>query len=88
MVLGAVGAWFFVKGKSGFGLTRQAEEKAGHLQKIKDFMQDKDKVTNKEIVDMLGVSDATAVRYFNELEKAGFLKQVGKTGHSVFYSKN
>lgn len=69
-------------------IQKQAQEKAEHKQKIKDFMQNKDEVTNKEVAEMLGVSDATVVRYLDELEKSGFLKQVGKTGQSVFYSKN
>lgn len=68
-------------------IDKQAQEKALHLEKIKEFMQDKDKVANKDIAEMLGISEATAVRYFDELEKTGFLKQVGKTGKYVFYSK-
>lgn len=36
---------------------------------------------------MLGISDATAERYLNELEKEGKVRQVGGTGSGVFYEK-
>ncbi len=36
---------------------------------------------------MSGISEATATRYLEELEKEGKIKQVGKTGAHVFYEK-
>jgi len=69
-------------------IEKQAKEKEEHFQKIKDFILDKEKITNNDIEKLLGVSDATAERYLNELEKDGTIKQVGKTGKSVFYSKS
>jgi len=36
---------------------------------------------------MLGVSNTTAERYLDQLEKAGKLKQIGKTGQGVTYNK-
>jgi len=45
------------------------------------------RITNDEIEKLLGVSNATAERYLNELEKEGKLKQVGSTGKSVYYEK-
>ena len=48
----------------------------------------KSKITNDEVEKLLHVSDATATRYLDILEKEGKVKQDGKTGHSVFYSKN
>jgi len=38
-------------------------------------------------VELLGVSDATVVRYMDELEKAGVIRQVGKTGVDAHYEK-
>jgi DNA-binding IclR family transcriptional regulator len=35
----------------------------------------------------LGVSDATAERYLNQLEKEGKVKQLGRTGRYVCYIK-
>ena len=45
------------------------------------------KITNDEVEKFLHVSDATATRYLSQLEKEGKIKQSGKTGHSVFYSR-
>ena len=67
-------------------IEKQSEEKAEHLQKIKDFMQSKSKITNDDVQSLLGVSDATAERYLNELEKQGFLHQEGQD-KGVFYEK-
>ena len=44
-------------------------------------------ITNNEVGDLLHVSDATATRYLQILEKENKIKQVGKTGHAVSYIK-
>lgn len=46
-----------------------------------------DGLTNDEVQKILRVSDATATRYLDELEKEGRIKQVGKTGSGVKYTK-
>ncbi len=43
-------------------------------------------VTNNNIENLLGVSDATATRYLDELEKEGKVQQIGSTGRGVFYT--
>ncbi len=68
-------------------VARQTEAKQEHLQKILEFIEGKDKITNDDVQKLLGVSDATAERYLNELEKQGALKQSGELGKYVFYSK-
>ena len=68
-------------------IKRQAQEKEENKQKILKFLDDKDRIANDEIERLLGVSNATAERYLDELEKAGALKQVGRTGRSVFYER-
>lgn len=45
------------------------------------------KITNDEVEKLLHVSDATATRYLSTLEKEGKIKQNGKIGHAVSYSK-
>ena len=45
------------------------------------------KITNDEVEKFLHVSDATATRYLSELEKEGKIKQSGKTGKGVSYSR-
>jgi len=48
----------------------------------------KGKISNDEMEKLLHVSDATATRYLEILEKEGKIKQVGKTGRGVSYTKN
>ncbi|MFH1759123.1 MAG: winged helix-turn-helix domain-containing protein [Patescibacteria group bacterium] len=44
------------------------------------------RITNNEIEELLGVSDATATRYLDELEKNGDIVQKGATGRGVYYT--
>ena len=44
-------------------------------------------VTNDDVEKLLHDSDATATRYLSILEQEGKIKQTGKTGHAVSYSK-
>ena len=53
--------------------------------KILELLKEKNKITNNDIEKLLGVSDATATRYLDELEKQGKIEQIGKTGRSVYY---
>jgi hypothetical protein len=55
--------------------------------KIMAALNTKNKITNDEVEKLLHVSDATATRYLSALEKENKIKQVGKTGHGVVYSK-
>ncbi len=57
------------------------------LDRIMTLFLKKSKITNDEIREFLHVSDATAERYLNTLEKENKIKQVGKTGHAVSYSR-
>lgn len=66
---------------------RQAKEKVEHKQKILEFAQGREKIANNDVEKLLGVSNATAERYLNELEKEGKLKQVGVIGQGVYYEK-
>jgi len=57
------------------------------LDRIMEMFAKQTKVTNDEVEKFLHVSDATAERYLNILEKENKIKQVGKTGHAVSYSR-
>jgi len=57
------------------------------LDKVMTLFLKKQKITNDEVEKFMHVSDATATRYLNTLEKEGKIIQNGKTGKSVFYSK-
>ena len=70
----------------------QSRKKAENKEKILRFLsvqqaQDKQaRIKNDDVEELLGVSDATAERYLDELEKEGKLLQHGKIGQSVFYT--
>ena len=57
------------------------------LEKVMSLFLKKQKITNDEVEKFLHISDATTTRYLSQLEKEGKIKQNGKTGKSVFYSK-
>src|SRR3989344_969041 len=63
------------------------DRKRNKRDKIMLALTTKNKITNDEVEKLLHVSDATATRYLSAIEKEGKIKQVGKTGHGVVYSK-
>ncbi|MBU1092253.1 DeoR family transcriptional regulator [Patescibacteria group bacterium] len=79
-----------VRDQDGIGgnvIEQQAEVKAENLQKITEALKNQDQITNNEVEHMLGVSDATATRYLDELEKQGIVEQIGATGAGVIYRR-
>jgi len=68
-------------------IRRQAEKKQQHKQKILKLLEKKGKIVNDDVEKLLGVSDKTAQRYFNELQSEGKIKQIGETGKGVHYTK-
>lgn len=69
-----------------FNKESRAKKEEGK-QKILQAISSAGKVTNNDVEKMLGVSDATAERYLQELEKADQIKQVSETGRGVYYTK-
>ena len=63
----------------------QIKKKQENKIKILEFLQNNEKVTNNDVEKLCGVSDATATRYLNELEKEQKIKQIGTVGHAVYY---
>ncbi len=78
----------YMLGKNSVKETSGAE-KAGNKEKILESFKGlvDGRVTNNDIEKLLGVSDATATRYLEELEREGKVKQVGTEGRSVYYQK-
>jgi len=66
--------------------TRQ-EKKRKKIDAILDLFAKQTNLSNDEVEKLLHVSDATATRYLETLEKEGRIKQVGKTGKGVKYEK-
>lgn len=67
-------------------IAKQMEQKAENKQKILEFIQANGKIQNNDVEKLAGVSNATAERYLDELEKEGKLIQHGVIGQSVFYT--
>lgn len=51
------------------------------------FLQKEGKITNDQVQRLIKVSDATATRYLEILEKRGQVRQLGERGRGVFYQK-
>jgi len=60
--------------------------KKENLKRIVEYLEKNKKVTNNGVEKFLDVSDSTAKKYLNELEKDGVVIQVGKTVKYVYYS--
>lgn len=91
VVVGGVGVWFLVLGNGDEGLaagktSAQQREKEERKLEILRLMGEKGQISNDEVEKALGVSDASATRYLDELEREGRIRQVGKTGRFVTYT--
>jgi len=82
----ALGAYFGRSGLSGGLIAKQAKRKRENQRKIMEFLREKGKIQNNDVERLVGVSNATAERYLDELEKEGKLTQNGKIGQNVFYT--
>ncbi len=60
--------------------------KEDRKRQILALMQESKKISNDQIEKNIGVSDATATRYLDELEKENKIIQHGSRGKSVFYT--
>lgn len=88
----------FVKGDIAKARAKIQETKHKKLDKIMAALDGKgpttlklrgvNKITNDEVEKLLRVSDATATRYLQTLEKEGKIQQVGVTGKAVWYEKS
>lgn len=88
LVIGfALGYLFANKRKNLDFISKQQKEKESGKRAIYELLETNHPLTNNDVEAMLGVSDATATRYFEELEKEGKVRQVGKTGRHVSYEK-
>jgi predicted HTH transcriptional regulator len=67
-------------------IAKQMAQKTENKQKILAFVQEHGKIQNNDVEKLVGVSNATAERYLDELEKEGKLTQHGTIGQGVFYT--
>ena len=64
---------------------QELNEKQTRKQKIIEYIKQNQKITNNQVEELLGVSDTTAYRYLEELEREREIVQHGKTGRAVEY---
>jgi predicted HTH transcriptional regulator len=67
-------------------INSQMKEKADNKEKILGFLRERGRIRNNDVERLVMVSDATAERYLNELEKAGKITQHGQSGQGVYYT--
>jgi predicted HTH transcriptional regulator len=84
-IVGIIIGYLLVRRRKESLIFGQAKRKQKNKQKILEYFQTNDKVTNNDIEKLLSVSDATATRYLNELEKEQKIRQIGTTGKYVYY---
>ena len=80
-----VGYYFAVRRKTRDAVDKRSVEKEENLRKVREYAAGREEGTNNEIEKLLNISDATATRYLDELEREGVLKQIGRTGRFVRY---
>lgn len=100
LVIGILGTYFMMKSKAPKGETKESpqapfinpkvetrKENLAKLEKLISGKSQEEKITNDEVQKFLKISDATAERYLDDLEKMGLIQQMGKVGYQVYYKK-
>lgn len=88
LIIGFLLGYFVSSKKQKISFTsKQQREKEAGKNAIYGLLETNHPLTNNDVEAMLDISDATATRYFDELEKEGKVKQVGKTGRYVSYER-
>ena len=86
IIFGITIGWFLFARRNDL-ISKQGKRKAENKEKILEFMQENERITNNDVEELCGVSNATAERYLDELEKEGEIIQNGKVGKGVYYTK-
>lgn len=77
---------YFARCKNSGLIAEQGKKKTENKQKILDFLRENGRIQNNDVEKLAGVSNATAERYLNELEKDDKITQHGNIGQNVFYT--
>ena len=82
----ALGVYIARRNANAGFIAKQMEQKVENKQKILMFVQEHGKIQNNDVEKLADVSNATAERYLDEIEKEGKLTQHGDIGQDVFYT--
>jgi len=84
--LAGVALGYYFARTSARKISKQKRKKEKNKGRVLEFLHQNGKIKNNDVEILLGVSDSTAERYLDELEKERKIKQHGKIGRSVFYT--
>ena len=91
IIFGGIAGYFIGKRNKAETFTNDAERiKSENITKLKDYLsnQTDNEINNEDVRKLLNVSDTTACRYLDELERGNLIKQIGTDGPKVYYKKN
>lgn len=91
IIIGGIAGYFIGKRNKTETFANDDERvKSENMAKLKDYLsnQTDNEINNEDVRKLLNVSDTTACRYLDELEKENLIKQVGTDGPKVYYKKN
>jgi len=90
IIIGFVAGYFIGKRNKSETFINDAEKmKSENMTRLNDFITEETdgEINNGDVRKLLNVSDTTACRYLDDLEKEGLIKQVGSDGPKVYYKK-
>jgi Fic family protein len=91
IIIGGVVGYFIGNRNKSETFVNDAEKvKSENIAKLKEYLnsQTDNELNNEDVRKLLNVSDTTACRYLDDLEKEGLIKQVGTDGPKVYYRKS
>lgn len=88
IAIGALIVWVIVRAKAGKIVNpQQIEERQKNLEKVLALARARGQIANDDVQNELKVSDATATRYLEELERQGQLVQIGTKKGAIYRIK-
>ena len=66
-------------------IARQQKKKEEGKQKILELFREREEIRNDDVERLLGISDASATNYLQELEDEDKIEQIGERGRYVVY---
>lgn len=92
MLVGMLVAWYgrrvVVARKMPKLIAREVEDKENNKAKILEAFISRGRMAQDSVMEILDVSEATAIRYLDELEHEGYIRQLGGTsGRGVYYER-
>lgn len=90
-IISFVFGYFIGKSSKAETFVNDAEKlKSQNMAKLREHLNSlaDGNIDNGNVRKLLNVSDTTACRYLDDLEKEGLVKQIGTDGPKVYYKKN